>query len=79
MKAKIIKEYEVKILDEDNSRCLAKDWGENCCPQLYKNSGEYFCQIFEKSVENEGDDDILGYDFKRCNGCLKEVVILNNI
>ena len=70
MKYKITLEFEILVLDQDQTRCLAIDhFNGNFCQHLIKDWGEYRCKLFDESVDTS-EDDSFGYGFKRCKQCL---------
>jgi hypothetical protein len=50
--------------DKDRSRCSIS------CDHIYKIKGTYQCTLFNKDVDT-GEDDNLGYGFKRTAECLE--------
>lgn len=58
---------EIKVNDKDSSRCSI------CCQHIRKIRGNYQCLLYEAEVDT-GDDDEIGYGFKRTDGCLAHVI-----
>jgi hypothetical protein len=58
---------EIEVNDKDDSRCSIN------CQHARKRNGNYQCLLYEESID-EGEDDDIGYGFKRTKGCLSHVI-----
>jgi hypothetical protein len=57
----------ISVNDKDDKRCSIN------CQHIRKIRGNYQCLLFELEVDT-GDDDDIGYGFKRTQGCLDSVI-----
>jgi hypothetical protein len=57
----------IQVNDKDEKRCSIN------CQHIRKIRGNYQCLLFELEVDT-GDDDDIGYGFKRTQGCLDSVI-----
>ena len=66
---KVLVETEIEVNPKDESRCSYK------CMHIRKISGTYHCTLTLSKHEpvevDTGDDDDIGYGFKRTDDCLK--------
>lgn len=67
MKVMITIKTDVYANDKDRSRCSI------ACDHIQKIKGNYQCTLFEKDVDT-GNDDEIGYGFKRTEECLEAEV-----
>lgn len=58
---------QITVNDKDLSRCSIS------CQHIRKIRGNYQCLLYEKDVDT-GEDDDVGYGFKRTDGCLQHVI-----
>lgn len=58
---------EIQVNDKDDSRCSIN------CQHARKRNGNYQCLLYEESIDT-GEDDEIGYGFKRVKACLSNVI-----
>jgi hypothetical protein len=59
---------EIKVNDKDSDRCSIN------CQHIHKVRGNYCCALYGDTEVDTGDDDEIGYGFKRTTQCLCNVI-----
>jgi len=58
----------VVVNDKDSDRCSIQ------CQHIAKERGNYVCKLYGDAEVDTGDDDEIGYGFKRTKECLFNVI-----
>lgn len=58
----------IQVNDKDSSRCSIS------CQHIEKKRGNYVCTLYGDHEVDTGDDDDVGYGFKRPRVCLDSVI-----
>lgn len=59
---------EIQVNDKDFERCSIK------CQHIAKERGNYVCKLYGDAEVDTGDDDEIGYGFKRIKNCQDNIV-----
>jgi len=59
---------EIKVNEKDSDRCSIN------CQHIAKERGNYVCKLFGDYEVDTGDDDEIGYGFKRVKNCHDNVI-----